>query len=160
MSDREERRRVTAEYMKRPHSRLMSASERGSVKAAKEAVDEGALINEHEPSYGDTALHAAAGGVSIKVSEYLVESGAALDALNNDMMTPLMCACSTGKKNGSKVALFLLEKGANACYVRQDDGMDAMKFALWGRCTDEVIKKLEALGAARPNPDFKIIHID
>jgi hypothetical protein len=42
----------------------------------------------------------------------------------------------------------------------KDDGMDAIKFALWGRCTREVIKKLQAFGATQPAPDFRIVHLD
>lgn len=160
MTDKEQRLRLIAEYLASPLGRLISASERGDVAAAKAAVDEGASVTEHDPFYGRTALHAAADGGSKNVAEYLVAYGAPLDVLDKNMMTPLMSACSKGKKSGSEVALLLLEKGADARYVRDDDGMDAMKFALWGRCTKEVIKKLQALGAAQPAFGFRIVHLD
>jgi ankyrin repeat protein len=160
MNDKEARHRVIAEYLASPLSRLMSASERDNLTAAKAAVNEGASVTEHEPFYGRTALHAAADGGSKKVAEYLIASGAELNVLDKDMMTPLMSACAKGKENGSGVALLLLEKGANACYMREADGMDAMKFALWGRCTDEVIKQLQILGARQPGADFRIVNLD
>lgn len=160
MNDKEERLKVITEYQASPLSRLISAAERGNLKTAKAAVEEGASVTDHDPFYGRSALHAAANGGSKNVAEYLIASGAELNVLDNNMMTPLMSACSKGKKSGSGVALLLLEKGADARYVRKDDGMDAMKFALWGQCTEEVIKQLQNLGAKQPGPDFRIIHFD
>jgi len=160
MNDKKERRKVIAKYQANPLSRLISASERGNLKAAKAAVEEGASVTGHDAFEGRTALHAAADGGSKKVAEYLIEAGAELNILDKNMMTPLMNACSKGKKSGSGVALLLLEKGADACYVRKDDGMDAMKFALWGQCTEEVIRQLQNRGVKPPGPDCRIVHID
>ena len=160
MTDGDARLKVIAEYLASPLSRLLSASERGNLAAVKAAIDEGVSIADRDPLYGSTALHLASDGGSKKVAEYLIASGAALDALDNNMMTPLMCACSTGKKKGSEVALLLMSKGADACYVRVEDGMDAIKFALWGRCTNEVISRLLELGAAQPASNFRVVHLD
>lgn len=125
----------------------------------KAAIHEGASLTEPDPSYGRTALHAAANQGSKKAVEFLIALGAPLNVLDGNMMTPLMCACSTGKKKGSEVALLLLGSGADPRHVRQEDGMNAYKFALWGRCSDEVFEKLQAVGEQPPEPGFRIIHL-
>jgi ankyrin repeat protein len=119
MTDRDERLRIIAQYRASALGRLISASERGDIPAVKEALDQGASVTERDPFYGRIALHAAANGGSRTVAEHLIASGALLDVLDANMMTPLMCACSTGKKKGSEVPLLLLEKGADARYVRK-----------------------------------------
>lgn len=160
MTNKDEMRKAMDDYLASPLRRLLSAAEKGDIKAMKVALDEGASVVAHDPAYGRTALHAAANGGSKNAVEHLIASGAPLDALDGNMMTPLMCACSTGKKKGSEVALLLLERGADPCYVRKDDGMDAIKFALWGKCSNEVIKRLQAVGASPPGPGFTIVHLD
>lgn len=88
MTDKEQRLRLIAECRASPLGRLISSSERGDVAAAKAAIDEGASVTEHDPFYGRTALHAAADDESATVEEYLVASGAPLDVLDKNMMTP------------------------------------------------------------------------
>jgi ankyrin repeat protein len=158
--NRDELRKVIEEFDSRPISRLIAAAERGDVKAIRAALDEGASVAEHEPLYGRTALHAAAGNGATKAVERLIAEGAPLDALDGNKMTPLMCACSSGKREGSEVALLLLESGADPLYTRDADGMDAIKFAMWGRCSDHVLQKLRESGAIPPGPEFKVVHLN
>lgn len=156
----EEKRKAMAEYLAGPLNRFMSAAGKGDIKTMKSSLSEVASVDEKEPWYGRTALHCAADSGSIKAIEFLVTAGASLNSLDGNEMTPLMCACSTGKTKGSKAALLLLDHGADALYVRQSDGMNAMKFALWGRCSAELIEQLRALGACNPEPSFPIVHLD
>ena len=109
--------------------------------------------------YGSTALHFAASQGSLRTVEFLLDHGADVNLVDRNDMTPLMCACSTGKKKGSSVALKLLSQGANATYVREDDGMTAYMFALWGQCLPEVFDALKAAGAQPPGPDFPILRL-
>ena len=76
-----------------------------------------------------TALHLAATYGLVRPAELLVSSGAALDLLDGMELTPLMCACSRGGPDGSRVAMLLLTAGADATIVRQSDEMTALKFA-------------------------------
>lgn len=155
----EEKRKAMADYLAGPINRLMSAAEKGDIKTMKAALGEVASVDVHEPWYGRTALHCAADSGSIEAIDFLVTAGAALNALDVNEMTPLMCACSTGKMKGSKAALRLLHHGADALYVRENDGMNAIKFALWGRCTRPVLKELLARGATPPEAEFQVVNL-
>ena len=44
-------------------------------------------------------------------------------------LTALMCACSCGGADGSRVAMPLIEAGADVTVIRQIDEMTALKFA-------------------------------
>jgi ankyrin repeat protein len=96
-------------------------------------------------------LYAAARSTHVPVAKYLITQGAALDEVSQDEfeMTPLMAACSTGKKKGSAIALLLLQAGAGVGYVRHSDGMSALKFAL-GECSEDVVLELN-VAALRPS---------
>lgn len=156
----EEKRKAMADFLAGPLNRFITAAGKGDIKMMKSALSEVASVDEQEPWYGRTALHCAADSGSIKAVEFLITAGASLNLLDENRMTPLMCACSTGKIKGSKAALLLLYHGADALYVRESDGMNAMKFALWGRCSTEVIEQLRSKGANYPEPDFPIVHLD
>lgn len=156
----EEKRKAMADYLAGPLNRFISAAGKGDIKTMTSALSEVASVDEQEPWYGRTALHCAADSGSTKAIEFLVTAGASLNSLDGNGMTPLMCACSTGKTKGSKAALLLLHHGADALHVREGDGMNAMKFALWGRCSTELIEQLRALGACNPEPGFPIVHLD
>ena len=62
-----------------------------------------------------------------------------------------MTACLNGKSKGSKVALMLLQAGADATVVRADDEMTALKFAV-KRSTPEVLQALIDAGAQVDGP--------
>jgi ankyrin repeat protein len=98
-----------------------------------------------------TALHIAAGYGLAQPAELLVSLGAALNVLDGMELTPLMCACSCGGPNGSRVAMLLLTAGADATVVRQSDEMTALKFAA-SECEPEVIQALIDKGAEVDGP--------
>ena len=109
--------------------------------------------------FGRTALTAASSAGSKKTVEFLLKNGADLNKACNIEMTPLMHACHKGKKKGSEVALLLLKHGADAKYIRESDGMSAIKFAYWGQCTPEVFEQLIGAGATPPESDFRNIRL-
>jgi ankyrin repeat protein len=155
----DEIRSILQEYNKGPLSKLMSAAERGNVKLMRTAIDDGASVHERDPLWNRTALHAAASTGGGKAVEYLLSVGAPLNVLDGNQMTPLMNACSAGKKKGSASAIALLDSGADARYKREEDGMDAIKFAFWGNCSPDVLQKLLDAGAEPPEPDFRVVRL-
>jgi ankyrin repeat protein len=100
---------------------------------------------------GGTALHTAAGYGLIRSVEFLIRAGADLNATDRMDLTPLISACSLGKVKGSRVALRLIEAGANVRYVRVADEMTALKFAVH-RCPPQVIQALIDHGAEVDGP--------
>ena len=114
-------------------------------------LDDGADINAVAPYSNTTALAAAAGYGLVRSVNFLLESGADVDLPGAYEMTPLMCACSTGKTKGSRVALRLIEAGADVNVVRTADQMTALKFAV-DDCTPEVIQALLDHGADVDGP--------
>jgi len=98
-----------------------------------------------------TPLCVAAGYGRDKLVELLLAAGANVNVPGRPDMTPLMHACSEGGKKGSKVALMLIQAGADVNYVRQDDGMTALKFAAKG-CSPEVLQALIDYGAQVDGP--------
>lgn len=107
------------------------------------------------------ALYAAANNTHVPVVKYLIEAGANLDEVSDDgnELTPLLTACANGKSKGSEVALLLLRAGAKADYVRQSDGMSAMKFALWGQCSKDLMAELKARGSPTAEPGFSVVRL-
>jgi ankyrin repeat protein len=100
---------------------------------------------------GGTALNTAAYGGQTRVVDFLIDFGADLNTLDSNELTPLMCACSNGKIKGSKIALMLIEAGADVKYVRKSDQMTALKFAVES-CSPEVIQALIDRGASVDGP--------
>jgi ankyrin repeat protein len=98
-----------------------------------------------------TALHTAAEYGLVKPAELLISSSAALNLLDRLELTPLMCACSCGGPNGSRVAMMLIGAGADVTVVRKSDEMTALKFAAEG-CSPEVIQALIDEGADVDGP--------
>ncbi len=86
-----------------------------------------------------------------KSVKLLIDNGATIDLLDEDSLTPLLRACLCGGKKGSEIAIKLIESGANVNYVRQSDGMTALKFAC-KNCDPEVIKTLLEKGAEIDGP--------
>jgi len=99
----------------------------------------------------ETPLHLAARNGLVKPAEILVSAGAALDSLNGMGLTPLMCACSCGGNDGSRVAMYLIRSGADVEVIRQSDEMTALKFAAKG-CEPELIQALIDRGAKVDGP--------
>jgi ankyrin repeat protein len=83
----------------------------------------------------------------------LLAAGADINSTGSDNhLTPLMRACSLGKVKGSRVALRLIDAGADVKHVRTSDEMTALKFAVH-RCTPEVIERLIERGAEVDGPN-------
>jgi ankyrin repeat protein len=99
----------------------------------------------------DTPLHTAAHLNKAREVQDLIASGANLNALDSMDLTPLMCACSGGKTMGSRIALLLIEAGADVNYVREDDDMTALMFAVHTG-TPELIQTLIDRGALVEGP--------
>ena len=133
---------------------VATANERLDVMRA--LIEQGVDINCRIPTImsgqtSETALHLAATYGLVRPAELLVSSGAALDLLDGLELTPLMCACSCGGSDGSRVAMLLLIAGADATVVRQGDEMTALKFAA-KECKPEVIQTLIEKGATVDGP--------
>lgn len=100
----------------------------------------------------ETRLHSVARLGLFSSVERLLAAGAEVNVVAKEQdLTPLMVACSLGKAKGSRIALRLIEAGADVKYVRRSDGMTALKFAACS-CTAEVIKSLIEHGAKVDGP--------
>lgn len=115
-------------------------------------------INEVHPLSGDTALHAAVRAESkkelaesLKEIDRLIRQGANLNAVDEDDLTPLMCACSWGGVAGMKIAIKLIKADADVNYVRANDEMTALGFAA-SDSRPEVVQALLEHGAEVEGP--------
>lgn len=79
-----------------------------------------------------TALGAAASRGATRSVTLLLENGANVNLPDGNDMTPLMHACSLGKKKGMQIAMELIGAGADVNSVRADDEMTALKFSIQG----------------------------
>jgi ankyrin repeat protein len=138
--------------------RAASAADAFSIAAANSRLREmkllladGLDVNAVAQYCGGAALNTAAGYGLIRSVEFLIGAGADLNVTDRNGLTPLMAACSLGKAKGSRVALRLIEAGADVKYVRAGDGMTALKFAVES-CRAEVIQSLIDHGAAVNGP--------
>jgi ankyrin repeat protein len=120
-------------------------------KEMKKLMAEGVQVSAIAPYSGGTALHTAASRGLIRSVEFLLEAGAELNTLDGNELTPLMCACSGGQTKGSRIALRLMEAGADVSYVRRSDQMTALMFAV-NECTPQVIQALIDRGAVVDGP--------
>ena len=77
----------------------------------------------------DTPLHGAVTNNEIRKVKDLIASGANLEARDSNDLTPLLGACCNGKVMGSRIAMLLIEAGANVNYVRKGDDQTALMFA-------------------------------
>lgn len=114
-------------------------------------LDDGANIDGIASYSQSTPLASAAGNGLLRAVNFLLERGADIDHPGAYEMTPLMHACSCGKVKGSRVALRLLECGADVTAIRKSDGMTALKFAVHA-CKPEVIQSLIDRGAEVDGP--------
>ncbi len=122
------------------------------IKTAKKlSLEPGLDANYSLPPFDKTPLSNAAGlGLAASV-DFLLSLDVDINKADGNHMTPLMNACSAGKAKGSKIALKLIESGANVNYVRSDDDMTALHFAVIG-CKPEVIAALIEHGAELDGP--------
>jgi len=96
-------------------------------------------------------LHYAVNGESLKDLDRLIAQGANLNEVDDDDLTPLMCACSWGGIKGMKMAIRLIAAGADVNYVRKDDEMTALCFAACDSRV-EVVQALLDRGAQVEGP--------
>ncbi len=130
---------------------LSIAAANSDLDAMKALLADGVNVNGVASYSRGTALNAAAGYGLIRAVNFLIDAGANLNATDRNDLTPLMSACSAGKIKGSKVALRLIEAGADVGYVRAADGMTALKFAVH-TCPREVLQALIDGGADVDGP--------
>lgn len=123
----------------------------GKLKELKLLLKDGVGINERAKYSGRNPLQSAALAGSTKCLEHLIAAGADLNATDSDDMTALMNACHLGKTKGASAAMMLIEAGADVRYVRQGDGMTALKFAV-NVCPPEVLRSLISKGAEVDGP--------
>jgi len=123
----------------------------GNLKVLKLLLKDGVGINERAKYSGRNPLQSAALAGQTKCLEYLIAVGADLNATDSDDMTALMNACHLGKAKGASAAMTLIEAGADVSYVRQSDGMTALKFAA-NDCPPAVLRRLIEKGAEVDGP--------
>ena len=132
---------------------FFSAISNNDLKAAKNLYKNFDVnINFSEPNFGKTPLSYSAYLGLTKCVNYLLSVSADINKPDGNDMTPLMVACSNGQVKGSKIALRLIESGADVNYIREDDEMTALKFAV-GSCKPEVIEALVHTGADVDGPE-------
>lgn len=132
---------------------MISAVYNGTIAAAKLLADAGASL--------DGAMEAAVDKLRIAFVKFLIEVGAPIDQVDRYGLTPLLHACSAGKKKGSEIAMLLLQAGADATYVREEDGMSAIKlgYSGYGECSAQVFAELRARGAPEPEWGSQIVQL-
>ena len=102
---------------------LMMAAYRKNLALVADMIRRGAKINQP----GWSALHYAAAGGSVEVTNLLLDHKAAIDAESPSGMTPLMMAAREGQEDAVKV---LLTRGANAALKDGGFHLTASGFAL------------------------------
>jgi ankyrin repeat protein len=130
---------------------LSIAAANSMLKELKLLLNDGVDVNGIAEYCGGTALHTAARLGVFRPVEVLLSSGADLDLIDRDQMTALMRACSGGKVKGGRIAMRLIEAGADVRYVRAADGMTALKFAARS-CAAEIVQALIDRGAEVDGP--------
>lgn len=115
-------------------------------------LDDGVDIDGIASYSGSTPLATAAEHGLLRSVEFLLERGAKIDLPGGSDMTPLMHACAKGEEeDAARVALRLIEAGADVTHVRSSDEMTALKFAVH-ESTPEVIQALIDRGAEVDGP--------
>jgi len=95
-------------------------------------LDDGVDINSIASYSRRTALSVVSSQGALKAVEFLLTNGAGVNSLDTDGSTPLMHACSLGKKKGFLVAQRLIAAGANVNHARSNQGT-ALKAAIDGQ---------------------------
>jgi ankyrin repeat protein len=122
---------------------LHMAATKGDVARLKSILAHGADPNAVHK--GRSPLHSAVSAGKADALTVLVAAGADINARDERGQTPLMAACSLGLSKGSTSAIALVELGADVNVVRDEDGGDALRYALM-RCRPDVLKRLVAAG--------------
>ncbi|CBN80324.1 EsV-1-21 [Ectocarpus siliculosus] len=113
---------------------LLKAAESGNLPVVKALSTKGVDLDgtaEYHPSHSDiipgqaTALHAAAFGGHNDVVNFLLENSVRIDAVDGNMMTPLICSVS---ENHLCVSATLLEAGA-AASAEDQTGTSSLSYA-------------------------------
>jgi ankyrin repeat protein len=120
---------------------LMMAALQGQLRWVQRLASRGAAINRE----GWTPLHYAASGGGVDVVDWLLQQGAAIDALAPNRSTPLMLAARYG---ASESVDLLLARGADT-RPRNDRGLAAADFAR-GAGRDALAERLAALAVQAP----------
>ena len=129
---------------------LYMAANRGHVEEVDALADADAELGWKNPINDRTVLHyAAMYGQAGAVRSLAARGGrAAVDARNNENLTPLHCVASGGHTTAMQA---LLEAGAGAS-LKTNDGKTALDYAVSGG-KHEVAELLRAHAAAAPEPE-------
>lgn len=136
---------------------LVASAAIGNYDRVEALLADGISPNVIDSRWRRTALHTASSGGHHLVVASLLQRKARLDISDGNGLTALMSACSAGH---SKVALILMEAGADVMHKRLQDGMTALKFAIWGRCSRKVMKELIARGAEPAEVGFPVVWLN
>uniref|UniRef100_K3WQ36 Uncharacterized protein n=1 Tax=Globisporangium ultimum (strain ATCC 200006 / CBS 805.95 / DAOM BR144) TaxID=431595 RepID=K3WQ36_GLOUD len=94
-------------------------------------LEHGARITDADPITGDTPLHAACAQGHLLMVQWLVESGAVVDAVNHKNQTPLMVAA--GQLHFRVLQYLVSTARADAARLRQLPGRVALQCAAQGK---------------------------
>jgi ankyrin repeat protein len=130
---------------------LALAASSSNFKAMKALLSDGVDIDGIALYSKSTPLCGAASLGCTRSVTFLLENGASVNLPGAHDMTPLMQACSFGKKKGFQIALQLIEAGADVNYVRKSDEMTALKFSIHG-LNPEIVQLLIDNGADVDGP--------
>ncbi len=83
----------------------------GKVKEVKAYLDKGGDVNKKNED-GISLLSLSILGNKDKISEFLINNNADINARDNDGFTPLVQLCGSGKKASMHIAKLLFKKGA------------------------------------------------
>ena len=127
------------------------AAASSKLKEMEAMLADGVDVNGVATYSNSTALCAAASNGATRSVTLLLGNGADVNPRGANDMTPLLQACSHGKKKGLQMVKQLLEAGADVSDVRASDEMTALKFSIHG-LNPEIIQLLIDHGAEVDGP--------
>ena len=130
---------------------LVTASASGKLKEMKSLIDSGVDVDSVSLKSANSPLCAASAQGLVKAVDFLLEMNANVDLVGSDGLTPLMHACALGGSKGGSVVRRLLQAKAEVNYVRADDEMTALKFAV-STCGPDIVQELLNGGAEVDGP--------
>lgn len=139
------------------NQKLLQAAEAGDTSEVLSLIREGAGVNAHGSTYGNTALMEAAARGHADTVRALIEKGGEVDATDNAGRTALMEAAFEGYTDTVRL---LLEKGANV-NARDHEGWTPLFWAAFSRRTDTVrflLEKGADVNAQNKYQDTALIH--